>query len=315
MRKRDGLLFIGDPHVTAAKPGRRLDEDFLAVSIGKLKKALAIAEAHNLEPVILGDLVNKAYERAVLHDLIETLIDVRPCCLVGNHPGSGEDTTLGILMASRAIRPLDADKPVVIEVAGGTFHLFGADYGTRIPTALPVTAGATNILITHHDLEFSHEHRYPGQVPPPEVKCCGLAVNGHIHDTYPPVQAGETQWHNPGNILRQTVDKRDHVPVVMALRLVDGAPLTEMIALPGVQRHVFEVESIQDVLETLPEVPRSSDFALALASSAGLDRPQSDDGDELATEMRHMLNGDEFSDPVKQILLALHDEVAVAEEA
>ncbi len=314
MRQRKGLLTIGDPHVSASKPARRLDEDFLALSLGKLKKALAIAEAQDLEPVILGDLVNKPYERAVLHGLIEALIDIRPYCLVGNHPGHGEDTTLGILMASRAIRPLYADKPAVIAVEGGTVHLYGADYGTRIPTALPVTLGATNILITHHDLEFSREHRYPGQVPPPEVKCCALAINGHIHDTFAPVQAGETQWHNPGNILRQSVDKRDHVPAVMAVRLVGGALATEMIPLPGVKPHVFEIESVQDVLETLPEVPRSSDFALALASSAGLDRPQSDDGDELAAEMRTMFDSDEFSDPVKQILIALHEEVAVAEE-
>lgn len=309
MNKPMGLLFIGDPHVTAVKPSRRLEADFLSVSLGKLTRALAIAQERNLVPIITGDLVNKPYERAVIHDLITALIDVRPFCLPGNHVGNGTDTTAGILMASRAIRAFSGDSPADIELESGTVRLHGADHGEPIPSSLPQASGVLNVLVTHHNLEFKRGKKYPGMVVPPQVDGCSLAVNGHVHTIGESVLSGDTHWHNPGNLLRMSVDLKDHAPHVLMVTVKDGKFVSEMLPLPGVVPHVFEADLGRDLLDSLPAIPSSSDFAVALASAAGLDRPQSESGDDLGESMNKMLDEDGVSEPVKRILTDLFNEV------
>ena len=57
-----GLLVIGDPHVGSRRPGRRKDADWPAPILAKLERCVAIANARDLAPVILGDLFERAAE-------------------------------------------------------------------------------------------------------------------------------------------------------------------------------------------------------------------------------------------------------------
>src|ERR1700736_2930820 len=83
-----GFLFVGDPHVSSKRPGRRID-DYVASVIGKLRLAGEIARERDLVPVILGDLFHRARENDL--PLLSQLLDVfngypmPPVVLGGNH--------------------------------------------------------------------------------------------------------------------------------------------------------------------------------------------------------------------------------------
>ena len=87
-----GILFIGDPHVSSVRPGRRKD-DYLASVIGKLRKASEICWERSLRPLILGDLFHRAKENHLptLAQLFEVLgnFPVQPLVLGGNHDKNG----------------------------------------------------------------------------------------------------------------------------------------------------------------------------------------------------------------------------------
>src|SRR5690606_30464477 len=87
-----GFLFIGDPHVSSVRPGRRTD-DYASSVLGKLEQAALIAHERRLVPVILGDLIHRDNESSVA--LITRLMAVLakfpcvPLVLEGNH-GKGK---------------------------------------------------------------------------------------------------------------------------------------------------------------------------------------------------------------------------------
>ena len=72
-KKFDGLLIIGDPHITSYKPDKRSDEDYLTVCLDKLEQSLEIAYRENLCPILLGDLLSKIDDYNVTALLIKLL--------------------------------------------------------------------------------------------------------------------------------------------------------------------------------------------------------------------------------------------------
>ena len=59
--KTSGIIFIGDPHITSRKPGRRKD-DFEQAILGKLQESINIANSNDCQPIILGDLFDRPKE-------------------------------------------------------------------------------------------------------------------------------------------------------------------------------------------------------------------------------------------------------------
>ena len=70
-----GLMFIGDPHLESRVPGFRCD-DYPQVALKKMAWCLKFARQENLQPVLLGDQVDKS-----LGQLSGTPIPIR---LTGN---------------------------------------------------------------------------------------------------------------------------------------------------------------------------------------------------------------------------------------
>lgn len=283
---KKGFLWIGDPHITARKPGRRLDDSFLDTTIYKLEQALDIAKENDLIPVITGDLVDIAYEHKVIVPLIKALMGRGAITLVGNHDfkdGSLKNTTLEILSASEVLEPLvTADDIKIFDIESGSgvekIRICNVPEGSPIPDTLPTDEGVRTILLTHDNIEFDSSKNYPGMVKPKEIPGCELVVNGHMHMAKEPVQQGLTTWFNPGNIVRLSVNLRDHKPSVWAWYPDRDMERYELKH----KEHVFDLSGYSaDSIEKVEY--NESDFARLLGEQAkeALERPQSDKGDFL----------------------------------
>jgi predicted phosphodiesterase len=220
----NGFLFIGDPHLAGYRPGRRQD-DYTNVILDKLEQAAMIATEQNLVPVILGDLFHKNKENSLR--LLSRLIDISrrfpmvAFTLEGNH--DKEETRLTNADALTLVSKLGAFTVLTKEGLAGEFdfggrivRLYAVPYGSEIPRELPEEEGVTNIIITHHDLNFSGAH--PGCKPIQEIVGCKMLVNGHIHKKLPSFDCGAMRAHNPGNIARLSKDVIHEVPSVWEWR-------------------------------------------------------------------------------------------------
>lgn len=119
----NGLLFIGDPHLSSRKPGRRTDVNFAGTVLNKLAQAFDIVREHGLQPVILGDLFDRAGEQdlMVLSGLLHLLRDhsdaggLIPVTLAGNHDMKDAtlsgDTALSVIHESGLLRVLEDAVP------------------------------------------------------------------------------------------------------------------------------------------------------------------------------------------------------------
>ena len=226
----DGLLFVGDPQMTCVTPGRRMEEDFLAVTIDKIRQCREIAEKNNLFIVFLGDMFDnpdakKANTQKVVEntnrmiaDYVQAMNFMPSVTIVGNHDKKELRLTSGTTLATlRDLRMIDVIEPggpyAVIDIQGTKVGLGGTPYGESIPKDIrnvfqePVDRA---IWLTHSQFQFDLDNPYLPEIFP--IQGCDMVVNGHDHTTQKPKAAGQTWWFNPGNITRLSVDTLDHVP-------------------------------------------------------------------------------------------------------
>jgi len=226
-RTIDGFLFVGDPHLTSRRPGRRKDADFGRTVLAKIEQCVRIANDRNLQLVFLGDLFDRPTEEneSLKPALVRLLMGLRYVAIsnLGNH-----EIISSALSDSDTISILDAGKSLRIQKASGLIGVFTlASDGEEMTVALGATPfgqiipddvsehlaqADTVIWLTHHDIAF--DGSYPGAQEPFEIQGCGLVVNGHMHAPFPAIERGETTWFNPGNITRLSVDTMDHEPTV-----------------------------------------------------------------------------------------------------
>ncbi len=310
----DGLLFIGDPHLSSRRPGRRRDPDFVATCLDRLEQSLAVAAAENLLPVILGDLFDRAKEED--HRLIVRALRLlracrhRPLCLVGNHDRIHgtltEDTALGLIREAGAVRTIEVSGPcTTLMLDGIKVGLGGTPHGQSIPAAVADRFDGAELVVwlTHHDLAFGRG--YPGAEPLRPIAGCDLAVNGHMHGLEAPQRHGATLWANPGNILRQSVDLIDHVPAVWVWRprvpdALDQRPLRY-------ERDVFDLTGRHANPIAPPAIPAPrSRFAelLRIETAAELDRTA--DGSVLLEDIERLFDADGVAPEVRTIIRELH---------
>lgn len=237
-----GFLFIGDPHLASTAPGRRTDPDFAATVCDKLEQAFTLAEAENLQPVILGDLFHREADTGahMLTLLFNTLrpLSRTPWCLVGNHDLQEAQltsrTALAAVAATGLLLLIEEGAFRLVDCNGVLVGLGGTPYGRPVPQSvvgLFDTPPDQVIWITHTDIRF--KQNYPGALEPFEVAGCDLIINGHMHLEQPSWQAGSTLWVNPGNITRVSVDALAHVPGVLRWTPLGGLKRIPLVALPG----------------------------------------------------------------------------------
>lgn len=228
----DGILWIGDPHVSAKRLGRRNDADFLETVTGKLIQAGQISTRYNLFPCILGDFMHSATEITprLMIMVMQALrsFPAVPWTIFGNdhdhveHDLSDKDT-LKAIVETGLLRLADQDGTFsCITVNDLQVSLTTVPYGHAIPESIQPYLDAAQIkpdisvLMTHADLEF--DSAYPGALPLAEVHACDFLVNGHMHKTQKLRQLGGMVAFNPGNITRVSVDMESHIPAVWAWR-------------------------------------------------------------------------------------------------
>lgn len=184
-KQYSGILFIGDPHVTNVSPKRRMEDEFLDVSLDKLNQGIKIADDNNLFPVCLGDLVNKPIESEITVPLIKALRGRELLMPTGNHDVNvrkifnnfqsendlpfnesstiipiDNSTTVSILEASGCLDIVNKKEERQILLENGTLiRLLIVPYGVAIPEVYPDYQGShdgdiVNIMVTHHDINF-----------------------------------------------------------------------------------------------------------------------------------------------------------------
>lgn len=328
LRSFNGFLFIGDPHVSSKKIGRRKD-DYLQSVLGKLSQCAQICNSKGLLPVILGDLFHKSGDNdlVMLNRLTRVLrqFETRPVVLDGNHDKQqtelSEADALDLINLGGSI--LLASQEALIEVvlvAGVPVRLWGCGHGADIPTELPEFDGTT-VLITHHDLAFGAS--YPGALPLHEIKNCTMVVNGHMHDTKPSQKIGDTWWHNPGNIEPISISLKDQVPkawewtqagVVEVLHGVELTHGTDLFDLVGTQ--VNAEDSGVAVAAWTGDTPQiaQSQFSELLKRQAESDALRTDDASVLGEDLADVLNAGNISEASKQLMQTLFAAMAAGQE-
>jgi hypothetical protein len=320
-RSFSGILFIGDPHVASKRPGRRKD-DYLASVLGKLEECAQICEDYNMLPVILGDLLHRSDDNSLkmLNRLTAVLkrFPLPPLTLEGNHDKEEtsltENDALYLLAQGGSVRVLETAGLVdTFEIAGQPVRLFAAPYGSSIPRSVPDGEGMA-ILITHHDMAF--DGAYPGSLPIEAVEGVRMVVNGHMHDTKPSVVAGNTTWHNPGNIEPLSVDLVHHVPKAWMWAPAGGEASTELVGIE--LQHgtdLFDLTGLQvapsDVDAAVAALPSTSKFAALITQEANesVDAERTDDASILHGDMTQVFAAGAISDATQQLLMGLWAQV------
>lgn len=275
-RPTRGLLLIGDPHLWSKKPGRRREASFMETVLGKLEQAATIANANDLWPVCLGDLLHddqdEDTEMLIKLGRVLRRFDRKPVTLVGNHDKDedqlSERNPLLLLGESDQIDLIDRSgfwgRIVLTHPDGRTQSVAvgGTPYGQALPADVASFVGLaedpkadpgrshaalgvdTVVWLTHDDLAF--EGAYPGAKPLRLIRGVDLAVNGHMHGTALPHALSEGDhrmaFYNPGNITRMSVDVADHVPSVWSWEPWELATMgsAQGVPVPRLERHPLQ---------------------------------------------------------------------------
>lgn len=317
-----GFLFIGDPHCSSKRVGRRQD-DFASSVLAKLEACAFYCAENGLQALITGDLFHRSDENSLtlLNRLIRVLrkFPTKPITLDGNHDKATtvlEDTdALKLLQNADAIKV--ASEPGLFEtfdIEGSLVGLYVCPNGYELPDAL-IGDAPTKVLMTHHDMAFASS--YPKSIPLKEISGCNMAVNGHMHDTKPSVKVGGTWWHNPGNIEPLSVDLRNHVPCAWSWAPSQGVADLVPYKLPHAE-DVFNLtglqveaaspeEAVANALE-LEKAAQTSvagtigQFASLLESDSSLDADRTDLAAILNEDIAELLFESDFSEPAKDLM-------------
>lgn len=254
-REYNGILFVGDPHVSAFPPGHRLD-DYPRTILGKLGFCLNLAKERGCLPIILGDLfhVPRNNPNFLLVDLIELFRETRPWVLVGNHDKYEarltRDVSLSVLNAAGVMRLIDQPGKVDSICVKGAKVLVGASPDwTPIPGEVVREGHDFVIWVTHHDLVFPGYES--GRYQLKEIPGVDLVVNGHIHTPKPSQRCGRTLWTNPGSIVRIT---RSHYTKAIKPAVALWTPEREDLEILEIPHNAFDevfppLEEMDDLQE------------------------------------------------------------------
>lgn len=224
----NGLLFIGDPHLSSRVPGFRKD-NYPEVVLNKLIWILDYAQANRLLPVILGDLFHWPRDNA--NWLVVRLMDIigrkNVLGIVGNHDTTmhilQEDDTLAIIEAAGSIELLDRSGPWTGTIGGRSVLIGGSTWSSRLPRSVDhaqhkISDDTFVVWLTHHNVAFT-DHDSSAWYRPHEIPGVDLVINGHIHTPCEGVQVGCTTWLNPGNIARVTRGDTHRTRIPQAIRI------------------------------------------------------------------------------------------------
>ncbi|HEX4793251.1 MAG TPA: metallophosphoesterase family protein [Humisphaera sp.] len=308
-RNYDGVLCIGDPHLSSRVPGFRKD-DYPRAILAKLRWAMSLAQRENLLPVLLGDLFHYPRDNAnwLIVELLE-LFQGTVLSIWGNHDCNenalGDDDTMMVLVSAGRVRLLD-EKPWVGKINGIRAAIGGTSWGKALPDSVSSTElddAELVMWVAHHDVRFPG-HEIAARIACREIGGVSLVINGHIHKTLADVICGTTTWCNPGNIAR--VNRGDatraHMPGVLKLTIADGAWQRTRIDVP---HEAFDLVFHPQITSDVAGIEDGSIFIEGLKS---LQQAKTSGGEGLMDFLDRNLA--QFEDPrVRQQVIALAREV------
>lgn len=319
-----GFLFIGDPHASSVRPGKRKD-DYEKSVLRKLTEAALICTELKLMPIILGDLIHRESENSVgFITRILRVLKSFPCTpleIEGNHGRHQnqlvDEDVEALLQESGAIILINSNSDLpIFTISGQQVRITVAEFGSQIPYRLHRISGCINLLLTHHDIGF--ETAYPGAMPIREIQGCDFVVNGHMHKTAPKVIAGETTWFNPGNIEPLSVDCKDHKPAVWEWTPEQREIVphylkhdSDCFTLTG--SHVLAASSLDGVQAYIDQksgIPlRDSKFAALLADASNANAVKTDEAAFLIDDLDIILEQNKVSAATATLLRELASNV------
>lgn len=323
-REVKGILWIGDPHLSSRKPGRRKDADFAGTVIGKLEQAIDLANENRWLVAILGDLFDRSREEdeTVKTRLLRVLRKAwtTPVALVGNHDVRNamlsDGDTLAVIAASGALMVHEVSGPIEeLEIDGVRVGLGGTPHGQDIPRSVygDFPEADMTVWMTHHDMAF--EGAYPGAIECFEIAGCALVVNGHMHLSKPEIHAGGTIWCNPGNVTRWSVDAAGHKPSVWSWTPSGGMTRHELRH----ERDAFDLTGYlveaQSPAAGAAAQGQPSVFVEMMKVEAAADMARSDDGSMLREEIERLFAQDEVPQEVRALVMDLHAQACAANMA
>ena len=310
----EGLLFVGDAHLSSRKPSRRTD-DYASAILDLLEQSVEIANANRLVMVMLGDLFHRPreLEESLKTRLLRILnrLWCRAIANVGNHDIQGtrlsDSDSLSVIAESGCLEVFPLSGPAKeFEFGGLRVGLGFTPHGQEIPREVgSLFPDAHDVVwVTHHDMAF--DGLYPGGIEPFEIVGCGLAVNGHVHLTKDTVSVGRTTWFNPGAITRTSAAEALHNPSVWAFR--PQRPPEEMQE-PHYLRQEFDVFDMTGnfVGAATPAQVAAADgeslFAALLAEEAAASPVATDEGSLLREAIDERFTRDATPPEIRHIVM------------
>ena len=317
----EGVLIIGDPHVSSRRPGRRMDADWPGPILRKLEFCARLSHERRLATILTGDLFDTPVEedealKTKLSRILKSFY-MPPVSNTGNHDirntALSDGDSLAFLGTTDIIDVVASTGPVMeIRADGKRLGLGMTPYGQEIPSSVEGLFPEADAVVwfTHHDIAF--DKAYPGAAPPIEIAGCRLVFNGHMHDYKDRKTVGGTHWWNLGNINRQTVDLMEQKPTVWILH---GTGRLEGVELPH-ERHVFDLTGRFVEAVEAKDLPRDVDsaFVTLLEAETTVEMAASADGSLLREEIEAKFEREGTPEPVRAIVAELLNE-AVARRA
>jgi predicted phosphodiesterase len=308
----NGILCIGDPHVTSKVPGFRKD-DYCQAILTKLEFCLNLAEKEKLLPVILGDLFHWPRDNAtrLLTQLMRLFDNRFVLSVTGNHDTTEltlqDDDSLAVLAAAGKIYLLDQNGPWTGLVNHVPTTIGGTLWSDKLPRTFTSSPNHFVTWISHHNICFASQDQIG--VKPHEILGINLIVNGHIHKPMPDEVHGMTTWLNPGNISRvqRSEGVRNAKPAVLK---ITPTSITEFIKETIEVPHKSFDEVFYPMLENTP-LEALSDGSLFIQGLEDLSSLRTAGGVGLVTFINNNINL--FEKEVADVILNLVKEVCPGE--
>lgn len=218
------FILTADWHLREDQPTCRTD-DFQAAQWEKVRFVLGEAKKNKAKVIVAGDLFHKARPGySVICRLIKELqeADVVLNCIPGNHdlPSHSlqqiESSGYGIMAASGWVNDLRS-----VNLFGKKTVVYAWPWTAEIADPQADDKNKVNIAVLHA-LVFdskempqgwtSQETMWTPDLLRERIPGAALIVTGHHHKTL--LDMGKQIVLNPGSLMRQTADQKDHEPVI-----------------------------------------------------------------------------------------------------
>ncbi|MFH1505666.1 MAG: metallophosphoesterase [archaeon] len=271
------FLIVGDWHITFKIPDNRTD-NYPAAQKHKMDFTFDLAQEKKVEAILqpgdlfdhyhMPDIVKREWilyfrEKGINILTIPGQHDMR------YHSSNIDNTPMGVLDASEAVRILSGPFPYVFMGKDFHVHVYGAGWNAEIPEI--VDKSAINILIIHKLIV--QEKIWEGQRDPVKSKSFlfqnkfDLIVSGDNHQSF--LETRQDRYLiNCGSLMRNRIDQTTHKPCVYVYDTDTRK----------IEKHMVPIEPFAKVLNVAVATKEKEDNVKLEAFVKGLSKEESIEG-------------------------------------